>query len=111
MKRSRHNFYQDVYDVVCLIPAGRVSTYGAIARYLGETSGARMVGYALGASFGQVDIPAQRVVNRQGLLTGKHHFPADSPMAERLRQEGVVVVDDQVQQFDTVFWDPLVELL
>lgn len=113
MKRSRSDFYQDVYEVVRLIPSGRVTTYGVIAKYLGETSGARMVGYALSASFRQpeIAIPAQRVVNRQGLLTGKHHFPADSPMAERLLAEGVVVVDDQVQNFDQVFWDPAVELL
>jgi len=113
MKRSRSDFYQDVYEVVRLIPAGRVSTYGAIAKYLGETSGARMVGYALSASFGQpgLVVPAQRVVNRQGLLTGKHHFPAESPMAERLMAEGVVVIDDQVQTFEQVFWDPAKELL
>jgi len=113
MKHSRSDFYQDVYEVVRLIPRGRVTTYGAIAKYLGETSGARMVGYALSASFGQpeVEVPAQRVVNRQGLLTGKHHFPAERPMAEQLLAEGVVVIDDQVQDFERVFWDPAAELL
>lgn len=110
MKTPRSDFYDMVYEVVRLIPAGRVTTYGAIARYLGETSGARMVGYALSASFGKVEIPAQRVVNRVGLLTGKHHFPDESPMAMRLQAEGVLIVDDQVQDFDRLFWDPAKEL-
>lgn len=108
MQSPRRDFYRDVYEVVRLIPPGRVTTYGAIARYLGERSAARMVGYALSASFAQPELalPVQRVVNRQGMLTGKHHFPVDSPMAERLRAEGVVVVDDQVQAFERLFWDP-----
>lgn len=107
---SRDSFFQDVYDVVRLIPAGRVSSYGAIARYLGAARSARMVGYAMNNSFTQQGIPAHRVVNRNGLLSGKHHFPADRPMDMQLRAEGIKVVDDQVQNFKQVYWDPNIEL-
>lgn len=104
MKRS--DFYEDVYAVVRLIPRGRVTTYGAIARYLGSAGSARMVGYALNHAALLPDVPAQRVVNRQGLLTGKHHFPPERPMAAQLEAEGVVIQDDRVQDFDRLFWDP-----
>ncbi|RMG72843.1 MAG: MGMT family protein [Bacteroidetes bacterium] len=104
------DFYQDVYDVVRLIPRGRVSTYGAIARYLGSPGSARMVGYALNNAALMPDVPAQRVVNRQGLLTGRHHFPSERPMAAQLEAEGVRVIDDRVVDFDALFWDPAVGL-
>ncbi len=110
MKRSRADFYQDVYDVVRLIPAGRATSYGAIAKYLGEKGAARVVGYAMNASFKEGDVPAHRVVNRNGLLTGKHHFDPPSAMQERLEAEGIVVIDDQIQDFERVFWDPMEEL-
>lgn len=110
MKRSRADFYQDVYDVVRLIPAGRATSYGAIAKYLGEKGAARVVGYAMNNSFKEGDVPAHRVVNRNGLLTGKHHFDPPSAMQERLEAEGIVVIDDQIQDFEKVFWDPMVEL-
>lgn len=110
MKRSRADFYQDVYAVVRLIPAGRVTSYGAIAQYLGEKGAARVVGYAMNASFKEGDVPAHRVVNRNGLLTGKHHFPTPTAMQERLEAEGLAVSEDQVQDFDRVFWDPMWEL-
>lgn len=110
---TQRNFFQDVHEVVRLIPPGRVSTYGAIAHYLGARHGARMVGYALIAAVparGLEQVPAQRVVNRQGLLTGRHHFATPTAMQEALEAEGVRVVDDQVQNFREVFWDPAQEL-
>ena len=107
-KQTEHNFFGDVYDVVRLIPRGRVTSYGAIAQYLGLKSSARMVGWAMhGCPAG---IPAHRVVNRQGLLTGKHHFKTPDLMAQRLRREGVKVVDDKIQRFNDHFWDPATEL-
>jgi methylated-DNA-protein-cysteine methyltransferase-like protein len=110
----QRNFFQDVHEVVRLIPAGRVSTYGAIAHYLGARHGARMVGYALIAAVparGLEQVPAQRVVNRNGLLTGRHHFATPTAMQEALEAEGVQVLDDQVQDFKNVFWDPAQELV
>ena len=100
--------------MVRLIPSGRVSTYGAIAHYLGARHGARMVGYALIAAAparGLHDIPAQRVVNRNGLLTGRMHFATPTAMQEALEAEGVRVADDQVVEFKKLFWDPSVELV
>src|ERR1700742_3595935 len=104
------NFFDSVYDVARLIPAGRATSYGAIASYLGTKGSSRMVGYAMQAS-GKANppVPAHRVVNRQGLLTAKFHFGGDL-MAELLRSEGVEVVDDQIQNFKEVFWDPAIEL-
>lgn len=110
---ASRNFFQEVHEVVRLIPSGRVSTYGAIAHYLGARHGARMVGYALIAAAparGLEDIPAQRVVNRNGLLTGRMHFATPTTMQEALEAEGVRVVDDQVVEFKKLFWDPSVEL-
>jgi methylated-DNA-protein-cysteine methyltransferase-like protein len=110
---SQRNFFQDVHEVVRLIPPGRVSTYGAIAHYLGARHGARMVGYALIAAAparGLDAVPAQRVVNRNGLLTGRHHFATPTAMQEALEAEGVQVIDDEVQDFKTRFWDPSTEL-
>ncbi len=108
-----HNFFQDVYEVVRLVPPGRVTTYGAIAHYLGARHGARMVGWALIAAVpaGSLqEVPAQRVVNRNGLLTGRHHFATPTAMQEALEAEGVRVESDQVVDFKQRFWDPSAEL-
>lgn len=105
------SFFQRVYEVTRLIPEGRVTSYGAIARYLGLGKSARMVGWALNGSGDLPDyVPAQRVVNRNGLLTGKHHFRHEKLMQELLESEGVKVVNDQVVEFDKLFWDPVQEL-
>ena len=104
------NFFNDVYDVVRLIPEGRVTSYGAIANFLGTKMSARMVGWAMNASHGMPDVPAHRVVNRQGMLTGKMHFSSPSLMQSLLENEGVIVIDDKVQEFSRVFWDPAAEL-
>ena len=104
------NFFDRVYEVVKLIPAGRVTSYGAIARYLGSAGSSRMVGWALNNSHKFEDIPAQRVVNRHGMLTGKHHFGGTSAMQQILESEGVKVADNQVKDFEKLFWDPRVEL-
>jgi methylated-DNA-protein-cysteine methyltransferase-like protein len=101
------NFFNDVYDVVRLIPPGRVTTYGAIAKYLGAARSSRMVGWAMNASHTQPDIPAHRVVNRQGMLTGKMMFSYPMQMQELLEAEGVRVVDDKVVEFERVFWEPV----
>ena len=101
------NFFQNVYDVVRLVPRGRVTTYGAIAKYLGASRSSRMVGWAMNASHTQLDIPAHRVVNRQGLLTGKMMFAYPMQMQELLEAEGVRVVDDRVVEFERVFWEPV----
>jgi methylated-DNA-protein-cysteine methyltransferase-like protein len=107
-KSARADFFRDVYDVVKLIPKGRVTSYGAIASFLGVKSSARMVGWAM---FGcPRKIPAHRVVNSAGLLTGKHHFDTPSTMEARLEKEGINVVNDKVQNFQSVFWDPAKEL-
>lgn len=100
------DFFKNVHELVQLIPPGRVTTYGAIASYLGIKRSARMVGWAMHEAKHYPDIPAHRVVNRQGLLTGKQHFVDGLSMEERLQQEGVQVVDNQVQQFEKVFWNP-----
>ena len=100
-------FFQNVYDVVRLVPRGRVTTYGAIAKYLGASRSSRMVGWAMNASHTQLDIPAHRVVNRQGLLTGKMMFAYPMQMQELLEAEGVRVVDDRVVEFERVFWEPV----
>ena len=104
------NFFQQVYTVVRQIPEGRVCTYGAIGRYLGAPQSARMVGWAMNAAHQDPSIPAQRVVNRSGLLTGKHHFPGSQLMQQLLENEGLHIIDNQIQQFETVFWDPAKEL-
>jgi len=104
------NFFDKVYQVARLIPPGRVTSYGAIAAYLGTKGSSRMVGYAMQAAGKAVPkVPAHRVVNRQGLLTAKFHFGGDL-MQELLESEGVKVKDDQVQDFKTLFWDPSIEL-
>lgn len=110
MNTDKVNYFDLVYQVVREIPRGRVTSYGAIAHYLGLKSGARMVGYAMNAAHSMADVPAQRVVNRQGLLTGKHHFETPTRMQELLEADGVKVENDQVTDFEKVFWDPEREL-
>jgi methylated-DNA-protein-cysteine methyltransferase related protein len=111
MKSDRkYSFFDDVYEVVMLIPKGRVTSYGAIANYLGTKLSARMVGWAMNAAHSNRKVPAHRVVNRSGLLTGRHHFETPTTMQHRLEKEGVRIKDNQVQNFKTVFWDPAKEL-
>jgi methylated-DNA-protein-cysteine methyltransferase-like protein len=110
MLPDKPNYFDLVYQVVREIPKGRVTSYGAIAHYLGLKSGARMVGYAMNAAHALPDVPAHRVVNRQGLLTGKYHFATPTLMEELLLAEGVQVKNDQVQDFSTRFWNPEIEL-
>ena len=109
--KPKIDFFQNVYDVVRMIPKGRVTSYGAIASYLGSKRGARMVGWAMGNSYTQHNVPAHRVVNRDGLLSAKHLFETPTTMQERLESEGVVVKNDVVQDWATRFWDPEKELL
>jgi methylated-DNA-protein-cysteine methyltransferase related protein len=101
--------FDDIYEIVRLIPYGRVTSYGAIAKYLGG-GGARMVGWAMNASHGMLDVPAHRVVNRNGLLTGKHHFGGNL-MQELLENEDIKVEKDKVVDFKNLFWNPSDELL
>lgn len=105
------DFFSRVYKVVKQIPPGRITSYGAIARYLGTTGSARMVGWAMNASHSYEEyIPAHRVVNRNGLLTGKHHFDTPNAMKELLENEGLIFEGDQIINFKEKFWDPLKEL-
>ena len=104
------SFFDKVYAVVRLIPYGRVTSYGAIAAYLGSRGSARIVGWAMNASHGDMSIPAHRVVNRNGLLTGKHHFGGTNLMQQLLENEGIVVVENQIQELEKVLWDPMKEL-
>ncbi|WP_426432284.1 MGMT family protein [Winogradskyella sp. HB-48] len=109
MKPETFGFFEKVYEVARLIPYGRVTSYGAIAKYLGATKSARIVGYAMNNSGGK-DVPAHRVVNRNGLLTGKHHFEGTNLMQQLLENEGVKIMDNQIQNFEALFWDPSKEL-
>ena len=109
MQLETLNFFEKVYEVAILIPYGKVTSYGAIAKFLGASKSARMVGYAMNGSVDK-DVPAHRVVNRKGLLTGKHHFDGTHIMQQLLENEGIKVVDNQIQDFDKVFWDPAKEL-
>lgn len=105
------SFYDQVFELVRLIPKGRVSSYGAIAKSLGAGGSARMVGYAMSnAGAAHPPIPAHRVVNSSGLLTGKFHFKTPELMQELLEAEGIMVKNDKVQNFRALFWDPLLEL-
>lgn len=105
------NFFERVYMVTRLVPHGRVTSYGAIARYLGSPQSSRMVGWALNSCHGpDYWVPAHRVVNRIGMLTGKHHFPGRNAMQQLLESEGIRVVDDRVVDFKILFWDPNKEL-
>jgi len=105
MKQETLSFFDRVYDIVRQIPAGRVTSYGAIANFLGAKRSSRLVGYAMNVSHGK-DVPAHRVVNRNGLLTGKHHFDGTNLMQQLLENEGVKVIDNQVQDFKEIFWEP-----
>ncbi|MBI1307850.1 MAG: cysteine methyltransferase [Bacteroidetes bacterium] len=105
------SFFDLVYQIVRLIPAGRVTSYGAIARYLGTGRSARMVGWAMNNAHTVLpEIPAHRVVNRNGLLSGRAHFKPPESMEQKLVEEGVFIKDNQVQFFNDVFWDPATEL-
>ncbi|WP_278034247.1 MGMT family protein [Flavobacterium nitratireducens] len=104
------NFFERVYTVVRQIPYGRVTSYGAIAKYLGAARSSRMVGWAMNASHTMEDVPAHRVVNRKGLLTGKFHFDGTNLMQQLLENEGLQVVDNQIVDFEKYFWDPQQEL-
>lgn len=106
---KKRNYVVDVYEVTRLIPFGRISTYGAIANYL-ELGSARMVGWALNKSFTENDVPAHRVVNRKGELSGRNHFPSPTMMQQLLENEGVIVKNDTVHDFKNHFWDPSTEL-
>jgi methylated-DNA-protein-cysteine methyltransferase-like protein len=106
------SFFAMVYEVVRHIPYGRVTSYGAIAEYLGSKGSARMVGWAMNQSHHQKPhVPAHRVVNRNGVLTGKHYFGGTTLMQQLLENEGIVVIDDQIQDFEKLFWDPVKERL
>ena len=106
ISEQHKDFFQQVYDIVRLIPHGKVTSYGAIAKTLGTPKSSRMVGWAMNAAHNDSSIPAHRVVNRNGLLTGKMHFSSPTAMEEALKAEGINVINDQVQDFKNVFWDP-----
>jgi methylated-DNA-protein-cysteine methyltransferase related protein len=108
--KTKYNFFDDVYAVAKLIPKGRVTSYGAIATYLGTKMSARMVGWAMNGAHSQKNVPAHRVVNRNGLLTGKHHFKPPISMQRSLEKEGIKVKKDQIQEFEKYFWNPSDEL-
>jgi len=109
--KLNEGFFERVFDIARMIPRGRVTSYGAIARYLGSGQSARMVGWAMNASHtGSEFVPAHRVVNHKGLLTGKHHFGNSTTMQQLLENEGIKVEDDIVVDFEKLFWDPLKEL-
>jgi len=108
---DKENFFLDVYEVVKLIPKGKVSSYGAIESYLGAKRSARVVGWAMNGAATLHDVPAHRVVNKQGLLTGKVHFHPPSRMQKLLEEEGITITNDQIQNFQDHFWDPGIELL
>lgn len=111
MKTDTHqSFFYRVYEVARQIPYGRVTSYGAIANYLGSAGSARMVGWAMNASGSLEDVPAHRVVNRNGVLTGKHHFQGTDLMQQLLENEGIEVADNQIVNFEKHFWDPAKEL-
>ncbi len=104
------NFFERVYSIARKIPYGKVTSYGAIAKALGTARSARMVGWAMNASHNLEDVPAHRVVNRKGLLTGKMHFDGSNLMQQLLENEGVVVIENQIQDFDKIFWSPEMDL-
>ena len=108
---NKHSFFEDVWDVARQIPRGRVTNYGAIANYLGAKMSARMVGWAMnGASSAKPKVPAHRVVNRNGMLSGKMHFATPDLMQQRLEKEGIEVRNDKIVRFNELFWDPAKEL-
>lgn len=107
---KEHDFFHQVYEVVKLIPKGRATSYGAIAKYLGSAKSSRMVGWAMNAAHSKPEIPAHRVVNRNGMLSGKAHFGSPTRMQELLEAEGIQVENDQIVDFSLIFWDPEREL-
>jgi len=110
--KNNYGFFEQVYQVARLIPFGRITSYGAIARYIGSPQAARMVGWAMNNSHNQSEfVPAHRVVNRKGILTGKHHFGGQNIMKDLLISEGFIIVDDKIENFDELFWDPYEELI
>ena len=110
LSEKNKDFFEMVYQVTRLVPEGRVTSFGAIANYLGNKRGARMVGWALNNSHRIEDIPAQRVVNRNGMLTGKHHFGGTTAMQQMLESEGAVIKENKILNFNEIFWDPNLEL-
>ncbi len=110
MSNEKSDFFERVYQIAEQIPEGRVTSYGAIARAIGAPKAARTVGYALNASVSRSEVPAHRVVNRIGMLTGKHYFQGSNLMQQLLENEGVEVKEDQIINFDKHFWDPIKEL-
>lgn len=106
LKSNNDNFFERVYDIVRQIPEGKVTSYGAIAKALGAARSARMVGWAMNASHNLEDVPAHRVVNRIGVLSGKHHFDGTNLMQQLLENEGIQVVDNQIIDFEKHFWEP-----
>lgn len=102
------NFFERVYAIARQIPEGKVTSYGAIAKALGTARSARMVGWAMNASHGREDVPAHRVVNRIGVLSGKHHFDGTNLMQQLLENEGIKVVDNQIVDFEKHFWQPAI---
>jgi len=108
---QNRGFFQRVYDVTRMVPFGRVTTYGAIASYLGSPGAARMVGWAMNQCHSSPQyVPAHRVVNRVGLLTGKHHFDGSSLMQEMLENEGAIIEENRIMNMEEMFWDPVEEL-
>ena len=111
MNNAKEGFFDQVYQVVRLIPEGRVTSYGAIAKFLGSPRASRVVGYAMnGSHLNKEFVPAHRVVNSSGLLTGKHHFSNPNEMANLLKMEGAIIKDDKILNFNLMFWDPVIEL-
>lgn len=110
--KDKESIYDAIYDVVRAVPKGRVTTYGAVAAAIGAKSGARLVGYAMNLSANvKPKVPAHRVLNRNGMLTGKHHFSPPEKMQLLLEKEGIEVKNDTVVNFTQLFWDPMIELL
>lgn len=110
LNSNNDNFFEMVYEIARKIPEGRVTSYGAIAKALGAARSARMVGWAMNAAHNIEDVPAHRVVNRNGVLTGKHHFEGTNLMQQLLESEGVEVIDNQIVDFEKYFWQPEIRL-
>lgn len=108
--KLKENKFEEIYEVVKLIPYGRVCSYGIIAEYLGSKRGARLVGWAMNALHNRIDVPAHRVVNRTGFLSGKAAFETPNMMKERLESEGITIIEDQIKEFKKYLWDPNHEL-
>jgi methylated-DNA-protein-cysteine methyltransferase-like protein len=107
----KENKFEDIYEVVKLIPSGRACSYGIIAEFLGSKRGARLVGWAMNALQNRIDVPAHRVVNRNGFLSGKAAFETPTSMQERLEEEGLIIIEDQIQDFEKILWNPNKELI